>query len=81
MNSRIVKSREELEAWLTKQLRSYPDCENCSIYGVNGLQQPDLTGCNWSEGVFINYSNANKGYVNTKVSEVVMGARQLFNIS
>jgi len=78
--ARKLLSTEELEFWLTAELRKFEGCEKCEVMAVMRLYEPDETGCNWSSHITVKATGVPQDILNSAVSEVIRRARPKFNI-
>jgi hypothetical protein len=77
--NRDVISKEELQEWLTTEIRKFGGCEECSFGGIIPLRQPDEFGCNWSVGIL--RATGVPPEIYRPALEIVMAeARRKFNI-
>ena len=78
--TRSLLSREELESWLTAELRKFETCENCEVMAVMPLREPDEDGCNWSKTLTIRATGVPQDILNCAFSNVMAKARSKFNL-
>ena len=77
---RKLLSPEELESWLTVELRKFKGCKSCEVIGVDGLLEPDKTGCNWSSLVTVRVTGVPRDVFEPPVKDVVEQAQAKFNL-
>jgi hypothetical protein len=78
--SRSVISREELQKWLTTEIRKFEGCEECSFGGIMPLRQPDEFGCNWSDDIILRMTGVPPEIYRPAFKSIVAEARRKFNI-
>jgi hypothetical protein len=78
--SRKLLSPEELRAWMNTELRKFEDCEGCRFGGVTPLREPDETGCNWSDSIYINTGGVPPEIYRPAVQRIITEARKQFNL-
>ena len=78
--TRKLLSREELEYWLTAELRKFEECEGCEVRHVIPLRGPDKDGCNWSRTLTIRATGVPQNILNLAFSKVMAKARSKFNL-
>ena len=71
---------EELEAWLTNELRKLEDCSEAKVSGIMRLQGLDSDGCNWSDELKVNAGGVSHAYYGDYLGKIVLRARTLFNV-
>lgn len=79
--NRAVISKEELQTWLTTEIRKFEGCKECSFGGVIPIRQPDEFGCNWSAGIVLRVTGVPPEIYRPAFEIVVAEARRKFNIS
>ena len=78
--SRRLVSREELRSWMNAELKKFEGCEDCEFGGVTPLQQPDETGCNWSDSMYIRTGGVPQETFQPAVQKIIAEARRHFNL-
>ncbi len=79
--ARKVVTKEELQAWLTAEIRKYEGCEDCKFGGVMPLSEPDEAGCNWSDSVVLRATGVPPEIYKPALTKVMFEARSKFNIA
>jgi hypothetical protein len=79
--TRKILGREELESWLTAELRKFEECEDCEVVHVIRLRIPDKAGCNWSRTVTIRgCTEVAREILRPAFEKVMAKARSKFNL-
>jgi len=78
---RSVVTKEELQVWLTTEIRKIEGCEECSFGGIVLLREPDEIGCNWSDNIFLRATGVPPEIYRPAVAKVMVEARSKFNIA
>ncbi|HEY2917390.1 MAG TPA: hypothetical protein VGK77_00205 [Candidatus Binatia bacterium] len=79
MANRGSISKEQLAAWMTKELQKFEGCEECEVHQPYELREPDAEGCNWSLSS-IRATGVPKEVYGPALDKVVSEARTKFNI-
>lgn len=74
--NRLLLSAEELEQWLSRELRKVKGCGECSVGGIMALQQADSDGCNWSDSVVVRSGQVDSKYVRPYFDKIVAEATE-----
>ncbi len=77
---RTLVAPSAIEAWLTEQLRTLEDCQDCAVSGVMALQEPDDQGCNWSDSLTVNCGGVPYQYYGPHLQALILRARKQFNL-
>lgn len=76
-----VVTKEELQAWLTTEIRKIEGCEECSFGGIAQLREPDEFGCNWSDSIVLRATGVSPDIYRPAVANIMVEARSKFNIA
>ena len=80
-SQRTIRTREEINAWMTSELSSNTDCGGSRIQLQYALKQPDEDGCNWSDSCILNHGpNISLEQLTPIATQVVTSARKQFNL-
>ena len=75
-------TREQLKAWLNDEVRKSSGCEECLVTGgLLPLAEPDESGCNWSDSLYLNAGDVSPALYRPVVREVLVRARSGINIT
>ena len=77
---KAIISKEELQTWLTIEIRKFEGCEECSFMGIIPLRQPDEFGCNWSADIVLKMTGVPPEIYRPAFESVMAEARRKFNI-
>jgi len=77
---RTIVAKEELQDWMTARIRTEEGCEECRFGGLMPLQDPDETGCNWSERVTLRATDVPPVIREQAFAKIMTEARSKFNI-
>ncbi|MBW7998052.1 MAG: hypothetical protein FVQ81_16085 [Candidatus Glassbacteria bacterium] len=77
---RELISKEDLQVLLTAEIRKHEGCEECGPLGIVPLQQPDATGCNWTNSDYIPATEVSQATIQQVVAAVVAAAQSKYNI-
>ena len=77
---RTIVTKEELQAWLTVEIRKFEGCEECSFGGIIPLREVDESGCNWSGSVVLRATGVPPEIYRIAVAKIMADARSKFNI-
>lgn len=77
---RTIITKEELQAWLTVEIRKFDGCEECSFGGIAPLSEADESGCNWSDSVVIRGTGVPPEIFMRAKAKIMLTARSKFNI-
>jgi hypothetical protein len=81
MEHRKVLSRDDLNAYLTEQIRQVEDLEDASLRISYILREADSTGCNWSSDFHLNPGTSGAAsYAQPHAKEIIEKARATFNV-
>lgn len=81
MPNRQIKSRAEIDAWMTQELSKQEDCSGSTLTVKYALQSPDSDGCNWSADFhLVAGRNTDARHAAPIASGVVAKAQSLFNL-
>jgi hypothetical protein len=78
---RIIVSEKELISWITSEFKKSDNCKSLAINGIKRLNEPDETGCNWVDDVFINFGDSPKEICSNLASEILHNAYLKFNLA
>ena len=78
---RIVVAKEELQTWLTTEIRKVEGCEECSFGGIVRLRESDEFGCNWSDDIVLRATDVPPEIYKPAATKVMVEARSKFNIA
>ena len=79
--TRTLMTREELSDWLTHELHHVDDCENCSVWGIVPLRQPDHDCWNQSDGLLVRNGNVPSEYFQPYLRKIMAEAKSKFNLT
>jgi hypothetical protein len=75
-------TRQELQAWITAEVQQKKGCEECVVTGgLYPLAEPDESGCNWSDTVYLNPGNTPARLYKPALSDALKRARSGINIT
>jgi hypothetical protein len=82
MPEREAVTAQRLAELLNQELAKYAACRDCQFNDrILELQEPDETGCNWSDDLIIRCSGRSIGYHCVRaVVGVVQDARDRYNL-
>ena len=78
--ARTIITKEELQKWITAEIRKYDGCGECSAGGIVALYEPDKSGCNWSDQIVLNMTGVPPEIFRPAAGKVIAEARSKFNI-
>ncbi len=78
--NRQIVTREELNRYLTNEIRKIEDLEDARLEFQYVLQEPDEDGCNWSDAVLNPGSKGSPEYGAPYARVILQKARALFNV-
>jgi predicted nucleic acid-binding protein len=79
--TRRVISPDELNRFLTEEIRKVEDLEDARLTFQYELREPDETGCNWDGAVLNPGSRGSPEYGVPHANAIVQKARQRFNVA
>ncbi len=77
---REFRKRDEISAWLDRELHKHPGCEEAHATVQYELLEPDEDGCNWSRDIYINYGRNDHLLVDQHLRPLFEEARRRFNV-
>jgi len=79
--TRKIVTRDELDRFLTDEIRKIKDLEDARLSSQYLLQEPDEEGCNWTGAILNPGSKGSPEYATPHAYAIVQSARQRFNIT
>jgi hypothetical protein len=78
---RELKTRDEISAWITRELNTRPGCEEATVTVRFELLEPEPDGCNWADDLILNYGRNDSYLVLQHLRPLYQEARRRFNVS